>query len=107
MKKLLALFTLFLSLSLFCGNAQAQNNTQIIDVGKIKVGETFTFYFNNSGETHRGTSITLQFENQNGRAVTYRLMEGEPTPGAKQLIGEVASTTTHYKIWGEITGYNF
>lgn len=106
MKKLLALFTLLFSLSLLGGNIQAQNR-QTIDVGKIACGDSFTIYFNN-GERHLGTSITLRFKGQNGNTATYCLREANVTPpGKKEPIGEVASSTTHYLIVGEVTRDGF
>ncbi|MDU1903403.1 MAG: hypothetical protein E6772_01360 [Dysgonomonas sp.] len=105
MKKLLALFTLFLGLSLFCGNAQAQER-KTVNVGKIGCGDTFTLSFDRS--TYLGTSITLKYQGHNGNTATFCLKEAMVTdPGTTQPIGEVATTTTYYTIVGEVTRDGF
>lgn len=92
MKKLLVLFALLFSISFFCNDAIAQcRSMQNIDVGKVKVGDTFQLYLT-SGDSHIWCSPTLKYEGTSGNYAVYRYLGFlifDPDTRDNTVIGEI------------------
>lgn len=103
MKKSLTLFSFIFILSLVSLGLKAQTcgSKVSVNVGEIRVGDTFTMSLS-SGETVVGTSITLWHEG----GARFRLREADVSNGQNIPIGEVATRSSSssslrcYTIYG-------
>ncbi|MDU1903404.1 MAG: hypothetical protein E6772_01365 [Dysgonomonas sp.] len=108
MKKLLVLFTVMFSISLFCSDVNAQcSSKENVNIGQIRVGETFELFLS-SGDSHIWCSPTLRYEGTSGNYAIYRYMGDLNILEAKSAttIGEVTfSSRNGYKchvIYAEV-----
>lgn len=107
MKKLLVLFALLFSITLFCNDVNAQSSCSSVEnryVGDVAQDGTFQFYVN-PGESLGGTSANLSYVGMSGKYAVYRLM-GPEEPGQNVLIGVISTLTSKgrkcYEIYANV-----